>query len=142
MPRFARHDKLEKAAFHCAGLKRMYSPQLLDHFEHPRNAGELTNADAHVRVDNPVCGDILELFAKVREGAITEIRFKAKGCVPAMACGSLITEMAKGKSLAEAGAISRKEVVERIGGLPAASGHAAQLAIDALRALLRGIKTK
>jgi nitrogen fixation NifU-like protein len=120
----------------------MYSPQLLDHFEHPRNAGDLAHADAHVRVENPACGDILELFANIREGAIAEIRFKAKGCVPAMACGSLITEMAKGKSVAEAGAISSKEVVEGIGGLPPASGHAAQLAIDALRALLRETKTK
>ena len=119
----------------------MYSPQLLDHFEHPRNAGELVNADAHLRVENPACGDILELSASVREGKIAEIRFKAKGCVPAMACGSLITEMAKGKSLAEAAEIRREEVVEQIGGLPAASGHAAQLAIDALRALLRQPKS-
>ncbi len=117
----------------------MYSPQLLDHFEHPRNAGELANPDAHVRVENPACGDILELFAKVSDSRITEIRFKAKGCVPAMACGSLITEMATGKLLAEASAISREEIVQQIGGLPAASGHAAQLAIDALRALLKNI---
>jgi nitrogen fixation NifU-like protein len=117
----------------------MYSPQLLDHFEHPRNAGELADADAHVRVENPACGDILELFANVREGKIVEIRFKAKGCVPAMACGSLITEMASGKSLAEAEAISREEVVEQIGGLPPASGHAAQLAVDALQALVKKV---
>jgi nitrogen fixation protein NifU and related proteins len=119
----------------------MYSPQLLDHFEHPRNAGELANADAHVRVENPACGDILELSANVRDGRIDEIRFKAKGCVPAMACGSLITEMANGKSLAEATAISREEVAERIGGLPSASGHAAQLAIDALRMLLKNLNS-
>lgn len=118
----------------------MYSPQLLDHFEHPRNAGELANPDAHVRVENPACGDILELFANIQDGAIEEVRFKAKGCVPAMACGSLITEMTKGKSLADAGAIGREEIVEQIGGLPAASGHAAQLAVDALRHLLRQIK--
>lgn len=119
----------------------MYSPQLLDHFEHPRNAGELPNADAQVRVENPACGDILELFANLREGILSEVQFKAKGCVPAMACGSLITALAKGKSLAEAEAISREEVVEQIGGLPAASGHAAQLAIDALQALLRKTET-
>ncbi len=117
----------------------MYSPQLLDHFEHPRNAGELANAAARVRVENPACGDILELSANLREGKIADIRFKAKGCVPAMACGSLITEMAKGKSLAEAAAISREAVIEQIGGLPAASGHAAQLAIDALRALVKNV---
>jgi len=115
----------------------MYSPQLLDHFEHPRNAGELEHPDAHVRVENPVCGDILELFAYVRDGVISDIRFKAKGCVPAMACGSLITVMAAGKSFSAAAAISREEVVEQIGSLPPASGHAAQLAVDTLRALLR-----
>ncbi len=117
----------------------MYSPRLLDHFEHPRNVGELANPDAHVRVENPACGDILELFAKVSDSRITEIRFKAKGCVPAMACGSLITEMVSGKSLDEVRAISREAVIEQIGGLPPASGHAAQLAIDALRALLKNI---
>jgi len=119
----------------------MYSPQLLDHFEHPRNAGELANPAAYVRVENPACGDILELWANVHEEKIAEIRFKAKGCVPAMACGSLITEMAMAKSPAEAAAISREEVVEQIGGLPPASGHAAQLAIDALRKLLRQFPT-
>ena len=118
----------------------MYSPQLLDHFEHPRNAGELTGAMARVRIENPACGDILELAASVHEGKITEIRFKAKGCVPAMACGSLITELAAAKSLAEAAAISREEVAEKIGGLPPHSGHAAQLAVDALRELLRQVE--
>ena len=118
----------------------MYSSQLLDHFEHPRNAGELGKADAYVRVENPACGDILELAAIVREGKIAEIRFKAKGCVPAMACGSLITELAEGKLLAEAAAISREGVAEKIGGLPPQSGHAAQLAVDALRALVQQLK--
>lgn len=118
----------------------MYSPQVLDHFAHPRNAGELAPADAHVHIENPACGDILELFAQIRDHRIAEIRFKAKGCVPAMACGSLITLMAQGKSLAEARLISKEDVVEEIGGLPAASGHAAVLALDALRALLNSLK--
>jgi nitrogen fixation NifU-like protein len=115
----------------------MYSPQLLDHFEHPRNAGVLADADARVRVENPVCGDILELFIKRQGGRVSEASFRARGCVPAMACGSLITEMAKGKTLEEAGAIRKDEVINEIGGLPSASGHAAQLAIDALRSALR-----
>lgn len=119
----------------------MYSPQLLDHFEHPRNAGDLADANARVRVENPVCGDILELSIRVDSGRITAVRFRAKGCVPAMACASLITEMAAGKTLAEVGAIQRGAIVREIGGLPEASGHAAQLAIDALRALLeKGIR--
>ncbi|HEY4900880.1 MAG TPA: iron-sulfur cluster assembly scaffold protein [Terriglobales bacterium] len=115
----------------------MYSPQLLDHFEHPRNAGKLTNADAQVRVENPACGDILELSVKVVDGRIGEVRFLAKGCVPAMACGSLIAEMISGRTIREAIAISKEAVVREIGGLPAASGHAAQLAVDAVRAVLK-----
>ena len=114
----------------------MYSRQVLDHFEHPRNAGDVANPDFQVRVENPVCGDILELFARVRDGRIIEIRFKAKGCVPAMACGSLVTEMIAGRSPEEIGAISREEILQQIGGLPAASGHAAQLALDAVRELV------
>src|SRR5215469_4754333 len=118
----------------------MYSPQLLDHFEHPRNAGDLPDADARVRVENPACGDVLELAARLRSGRIEAIRFRAKGCVPAMACGSLITVMVEGRTLAEAAAIRRKDVVQHIGGLPEASSHAAQLAIDALKAVLQKIK--
>jgi nitrogen fixation protein NifU and related proteins len=115
----------------------MYSPELLDHFERPRNSGELPDADAQVRIENPACGDILELTIKMNAGRISEIRFRAKGCVPAMACASAMTELAKGKSRQEASAISRAEVVEAVGGVPPASGHAAQLAIDALRAALQ-----
>ncbi len=115
----------------------MYSSQLLDHFEHPRNSGELADADAQVRIENPVCGDMLELAIRMDAGRITDIRFRAKGCVPAMACASAMTELVQGKSPHQAWSITKQEVVEAVGGLPAASGHAAQLAIDALRALLR-----
>ena len=118
----------------------MYSSKLLDHFEHPRNPGELSDADAHVRVENPACGDILELSLRVSDGRIREVRFLAKGCVPAMACGSLITEMVAGKTVDEAKAIDRNAVLKGIGGLPPASGHAAQLAIDALRAVLGKVR--
>ena len=114
----------------------MYSPQVLDHFEHPRNAGELAEADARVRVENPACGDILELAIRVVGGRIDAVRFLAKGCVPAMACGSLITEMIAGNTVQQASAISREAVAKEIGGLPQASGHAAQLAVDAVRALV------
>ncbi len=115
----------------------MYSPRLLDHFERPRNSGELPDADAQVRIENPACGDILELAIKMNAGRIGEIRFRAKGCVPAMACASAMTELVKGKSPQEARAISKTEVVEAVGGVPPASGHAAHLAIDALRAALQ-----
>jgi nitrogen fixation NifU-like protein len=112
---------------------------LLDYFQHPRNAGEIADPDASVSVENPACGDILELTARLDGDRIAEIRFRAKGCVPAMACGSAITEMAKGKTLAEAHALSREGLLKRIGGLPVASEHASHLAVDALKELLKNI---
>ncbi|MFZ0312420.1 MAG: iron-sulfur cluster assembly scaffold protein [Candidatus Korobacteraceae bacterium] len=115
----------------------MYSAELLDHFEHPRNSGELLDPGAHVRIENPACGDILELFVKIDAGCIAEIRFRAKGCVPAMACASAITELAKGKSIAKARTLGKEAVIRAVGSLPPASGHAAQLAVDALRAVLK-----
>lgn len=114
----------------------MYSRELLDHFEHPRNAGELAEATARLRLENPACGDVLELTARLVDGRLQEIRFRAKGCVPAMACASAMTELAKGKSLDEARVISKDDIVRAVGGLPSASGHAAQLALDALRQIV------
>lgn len=118
----------------------MYSAQLLDYFEHPRNTGEIEDADAKAEVENPVCGDVLRLCLKLREARITQARFKAKGCVPSMACGSALTELISGKSVAEARALRRDQVIEAVGGLPQASTHAAQLAIDTLAAALRNIR--
>jgi nitrogen fixation NifU-like protein len=115
----------------------MYSPQLLDHFEHPRNAGALDSPDATARVENPVCGDILELRAKFSHGRITEIKFLAKGCVPAMACASAAAEFLQGKTLAEASALKREDLVHKLGGLPEASTHASHLAMDAVGALVK-----
>jgi nitrogen fixation protein NifU and related proteins len=119
----------------------MYSAQVLDHFEHPRNAGEVPDANASVQVENPACGDILRLSAKVSDGHITDIRFRAKGCVPSMACASLLTEMVKGRTLAEARQLRREQLVAAAGALPAASMHASHLALDALAALLRALAT-
>ncbi len=118
----------------------MYSPQLLDHFEHPRNPGEVANPDATVQVENPACGDILKLTMKVANGRITEIRFLAKGCVPAMACGSALTELVKERTVEAASRLRREEVVQAVGGLPEASAHASHLAMDALVAALKQIK--
>lgn len=115
----------------------MYSAELLDHFEHPRNSGEVNDADARVRVENPACGDILELSMKVEENRIMKIHFRAKGCVPAMACGSAVTELVSGKDLHRARQITVADVTRAVGSIPPASGHAAQLAVDALRAVLK-----
>jgi nitrogen fixation protein NifU and related proteins len=114
----------------------MYSAQVLDHFQNPRNAGDIPDADAIAEIENPVCGDILRLALKVAAGRIAEIRFKAKGCVPSMACASTITELAQGKTVKEARSIDRHQLIAAVGGLPEASTHAAQLALDTLSAAL------
>jgi len=113
----------------------VYSRQLLDHFEHPRNSGIVNDSDATVQMENPVCGDVLKLSAKVLDGRIAEIRFQAKGCVPAMACASAVTELVEAKSVLEARRIRRDDIVKQVGGVPPASTHAAQLAADAITAL-------
>jgi nitrogen fixation NifU-like protein len=127
----------------------VYSTELLDHFQNPRNAGEIEDPDATARLENPVCGDILELSLKLEErlerldntklqgSRIADIRFRAKGCVPTMACGSAVTELVKGKNVDEARNLSRDELVRKVGGLPQASAHASHLAMDTLAALLR-----
>ncbi len=112
----------------------MYSAQLLDHFQNPRNVGDVAGADASVEIENPVCGDVIRLSLKIHDGRISKICFKAKGCVPSMACGSALTELALGKTVVEARDLKRETLVNAVGGLPIASTHAAQLALDALSA--------
>jgi nitrogen fixation protein NifU and related proteins len=117
----------------------VYSPQVLDYFEHPRNPGLVNAPDAMAQVENPVCGDILKLTARISQGRIIEVKFLAKGCVPAMACASAIAEFLEGKTLAEAAALIREELVLKLGGLPEASTHASHLAIDALAVLIKNL---
>ena len=119
----------------------MYSPQLLDHFERPRNPGEIDDPNASAQVENPACGDVLKLTLKLEGDRVVDIRFRAKGCVPMMACGSAITELVKGKTVDEARSLQAVNVVGAVGGLPEASSHASHLAIDALKVALRQIKT-
>ena len=114
----------------------MYSEAVLDHFQNPRNAGTLDAATATVSVENPVCGDILELSARVDAGRIAEARFRTRGCVTALACSSLLTELLLGKTPAEARAITSEQISEALGGLPPATLHGAQLARDAVQALV------
>ena len=117
----------------------MYSRQVLDHFEQPRNAGVVVSPDASAEVENPACGDVLTLTAKLMDGRIAEIKFLAQGCVPAIACGSALTELVIGKTLMDVAKVSREELVRELGGLPEASTHASHLAMDALTVLLRKI---
>ena len=117
----------------------MYSSQVLDHFQHPRNPGEVVNPDSSVQMDNPACGDVLKLTLKVIAGRIQEIRFLAQGCVPTMACASLLTELVLGRTIAEARQLRREELVKALGGLPKASLHASHLAMDALQAVVKNL---
>jgi nitrogen fixation protein NifU and related proteins len=114
----------------------MYSAAVLDHFQNPRNAGTLDAATATVSVENPVCGDILELSVRMDAGRIAEARFRTRGCVTALACSSLLTELLRGKTPAEARAISSEQISELLGGLPPATLHGAQLARDAVQEML------
>jgi len=118
----------------------MYSAQVLDHFQNPRNAGEIADADAGAEVENPVCGDVLRLTLKISGDRISQARFKARGCVAAIACGSALTELATGKTLDEAQKLRREDINAAVGELPPASTHAAQLALDALSAALSVIR--
>lgn len=118
---------------------QMYSAQLLDHFQNPRNAGEIADADAMAQIENPACGDVLRLTLKTSAGRVSEVRFKAKGCTAAIACGSALTELVAGKMLNEARSLRREDVIRAVGGLPQGSTHAAQLALDALGAALKRI---
>lgn len=118
----------------------MYSVQLLDHFQNPRNAGEIADADAMAEIENPACGDVLRLTLKQSAGRIAQVRFKAKGCVAAIACASALTELVTGKTLEEAKKLRREDVNAAVGGLPQASTHAGQLAVEALSLALSRIQ--
>jgi nitrogen fixation protein NifU and related proteins len=120
----------------------LYSPAVLDHFQNPRNSGDLVGATAQVEVTNPVCGDVLRLAVRVEHGRVAEARFKARGCVAAIACSSWLTEWIQGKSEVQLSSLHAGQVAESLGGLAPASFHAAELACDALRAVLNTRKSK
>lgn len=122
--------------------KRMYSPQVLDHFEHPRNVGEMEDATGVAEVSNPACGDVMKLWLRLAEGHVEEATYRAKGCVPAIACGSALTELLRGRSIHQARALRRVELVLAVGGLPNASMHASHLAIDVLAKALTAAEDK
>ncbi len=111
----------------------MHSARLLDHFEHPRNPGEVPDASVVVETSNPVCGDILKLWLRIDEGRIARAGFKCRGCVASMAAGSALTELITGRTLEDASQIGAAQVEEAVGGLETASKHAAVLAADVLQ---------
>ena len=110
----------------------MYSDLVMDHFSNPRNVGEIPDADGVGTEGNPVCGDIMRIYIKVKDNRIEDIKFKTFGCGAAIATSSMVTEMVKGKTLEEAMQVSNKAVAEALGGLPANKMHCSNLAADAL----------
>ncbi len=114
----------------------MYSEQVLEHFNHPRNVGEIPEPTSVAEASNPICGDVIKLWILVRDGRISEARFKVQGCVPAVACGSWLTEAITDKPVAEVASMTAVQVEAGLGGLPPASRHASMLAIIALKQAL------
>jgi nitrogen fixation NifU-like protein len=109
-----------------------YNEKVMDHFANPRNVGEIADADGVGEVGNPVCGDMMTFYIKVREDKIEDVKFKTFGCGAAIAVSSMVSEMAKGKTLDEAMHISNKDVAEKLGGLPENKLHCSNLGADAL----------
>ena len=114
----------------------IYSEKVMDHFAHPRNVGEIENADAVGEVGNAVCGDIMKMYLKIDDGIITDVKFKTFGCGSAIATSSMATEMIKGKSIEEALSLTNKAVAEALDGLPAHKMHCSVLAEEAVRAAI------
>jgi nitrogen fixation NifU-like protein len=114
----------------------VFSEKLLDHFQRPRNTGELPAPACAVDVENPACGDILRLSARLENDRVTEARYKVRGCTASIAAGSALTEWMQGKSRAELSAFQPEIIDRELGGLPAASQHVTVLCADAIKALL------
>ena len=115
----------------------MYSEKVMDHFRNPRNMGEIADADGVGTVGNPVCGDLMTIYIKVKDDRIEDVKFKTFGCGAAIATSSMITELAKGKMLEEAMKITRANVAENLGGLPPIKMHCSNLAADGLHEAIK-----
>ena len=119
-----------------------YSDTVLDHFRRPRNHGALDDANGVGYMTNPVCGDTLLLMLRIEDGRIRDVRWQSDGCAASIAAGSLLSELIRGTSLDEASAITREQIVEALGGLPASKLHASVLAADALHHALADYRRK
>ena len=123
-------------------MEQAYSEKVMDHFLHPRNIGEIPDANGIGNVGNPVCGDIMRLYIKVENGVIIDVKFKTFGCGAAISTSSMVTEMVKGKTINEALTITNKAVAEALGGLPAIKMHCSVLAEEALKSAIEDYKKK
>ncbi len=124
------------------GLEYMYSKKVLEHFRNPRNMGRMKNPDGIGKVGNPVCGDTMHLYIKVKNNKIADIKFETFGCVAAIATSSIITQMVKGETIKDALKISKQKIIKEIGGLPPQKIHCSILADDALKEAIYDYLTK
>ena len=120
----------------------VYSKKVMDHFMNPRNVGVIENPDGYGKVGNPVCGDLMEIFIRVKDDIITDIKFKTFGCGSAIATSSMVTELAMNKHVDEAVKITRNDVADELDGLPPHKMHCSNLAADALHAAIEDYKKK
>ncbi len=120
----------------------MYSKTVMDHFNNPRNAGVIEDADGVGEVGNPVCGDMMTFYIKVKDDRLEDVKFQTFGCVAAIAVSSMVSEMAKGKKLEEALKITRQSVAEALGGLPPNKLHCSNLGADALALAIKNYQDK
>ncbi len=120
----------------------MYSEEVMDHFSNPRNVGTIEDADAVGTEGNPVCGDLMKIFLKVKDNRIEDIKFQTFGCGAAIATSSMATEMVKGKTLEEAEELSNAAVAAALGGLPGNKMHCSNLAADAIHAAIKDYREK
>jgi nitrogen fixation NifU-like protein len=120
----------------------VYSDKVMAHFANPHNVGEIPDADGIGKVGNPQCGDVMWLYIKVKDNILTDIKFKTFGCGAAIATSSMITDLAKGKTIEEAKKISRQDVAESLDGLPPTKMHCSNLAADALREAIKDYEAK
>lgn len=119
-----------------------YTKNVIRLFRSPKNMGTIKNPDGVGKVGNPVCGDVMWIYIKVKNGRIKDIKFSTFGCVAAIATSSMVTEMAKGKTLAQAAKITKEGIVKKLGGLPTIKVHCSVLAVDALREAIYDYCTK
>jgi nitrogen fixation NifU-like protein len=120
----------------------MYSEKVMDHFANPRNVGEIPDADGIGIKGNPVCGDVMKIYIKIKDGRIVDAKFQTFGCGAAIAVSSMVTEMVKGKTLDEALTISKATVAEELGGLPPEKMHCSNLGADALRDAIESYRSR
>jgi nitrogen fixation NifU-like protein len=124
------------------GINNMYTEKIIEHFKNPKHAGEIKNPDAIGQEGNPQCGDIMKIFLKIKDNRITDVKFKTFGCIAAIATSDMLCELAKGKIIEEALALTPKDIINSLGDMPPIKHHCSLLGIKALKNAITDYKTK